>query len=396
MSKDRSISASNALRDDLPRLARQGLARFSLAMKWAYSAARAAFGVAPLRYLSLAALALSTTSAIAVPIPVFETQTGIASGALSVVGRQERRDGTLGADLFFGVDQYLADKQYSSQIVTAGGQNKDESYIQFSPVDRSRGFVSALATGNNLEVGSEVRTGGLNDFGWAVARSNLFISNRVDGQTLDALDFQFSIPGGSIALTDFQQRWRTTSLARVRATIDYVLLSPSGPFGGTFEETRGNLFDFQVEMQGLSPQSPQDKKVSLLDTRFGGRRDFPVAGSSLVYNIEGFSDSVHLPAIPPFGQLFVYYDMYSFVQTDVEGLGSAFLGDPTNLVDNGSYALVVGESTPGTPGNPVSEPSGLALLGIGLIGLLNFRKRRSRSISQDRAVMCIRSMVGAT
>jgi hypothetical protein len=50
-----------------------------------------------------------------------------------------------------------------------------------------------------------------------------------------------------VEITDFSQSFFDIH-SRVEATIAYVLLSPSGPFGGTFEETSGQLFKFFVDI----------------------------------------------------------------------------------------------------------------------------------------------------
>jgi hypothetical protein len=89
--------------------------------------------------------------------------------------------------------------------------------------------------------------------------------------------------------------------------------------------------------------------------------------------IGAFEDTLRLPIIPPFGELTLYYDMYALVDGPRETLGSAFLGDPTDLVNSGSFSLI----QTGDPSTPVPEPATLFLVGIGLIAMGAMVRRKS-------------------
>src|SRR5215471_18411839 len=298
------------------------------------------------------------TTVVAAPFDLVAIEHGAATGALAFVGRQTLQDGL---DLHFGVEDYIANKDYSFQVLPPGSGEKSESYVQFSLTSKAIGFVSALATDRNLEVGAQLMTGG-SDLGWAVSRSRLHIKNNIEDQSLDTLRFHFTIPDGKVTLTDFTARWFPATHARVEATIDYVLESPFD--GGGVERTSGNLFKFFVDLQGTGTgglgTAPLFLTRSDIDLPF-----IPLfnPGFSVTELIDGFSDTVRLPVIPPFGALTVYYDMYGFAQTLSEGLGSAFLGDPTDLIDSGSFSVVIDDS----PGATVPEPATLFVVCLGLI-----------------------------
>src|SRR5262249_26830302 len=135
-----------------------------------------------LRSIASVAATLLSTSVVADPVDLIQLNYGAATGALAGIGRQTLRDGL---DLHFGLEDYIANKDYTFQIVLPGSGEKSESYIQFAPT-KTIGFASALATGGNLEVGSELKTGG-SDFAWAVSRTNLHIKNSIEDQSLDSL-----------------------------------------------------------------------------------------------------------------------------------------------------------------------------------------------------------------
>src|SRR5262249_36397324 len=87
-----------------------------------------------LRSIASVAATLLGTSVVAGPVDLIQLDYGAATGALANVGRQTLRDGL---DLYFGVEDYIANKDYSYQFVLPGSGENSESYIQFSPTNKS-------------------------------------------------------------------------------------------------------------------------------------------------------------------------------------------------------------------------------------------------------------------
>jgi hypothetical protein len=308
---------------------------------------------------ALIATVLMGTEAAADPFELIAQTYQVGTGVLVGVGTNLFKNGKL--DVTLPVPDYLAVKGFSSgQFVTPGGPDKSEAYLQLSPTNKDIGFASAQGSGNTLEVGVDLRTS-VTQVGTAVSRLMMTIKNNFDDRSLTALEFDFTIPEGRVEYTDFSQKFFGVH-SRVQAMIDYSLLSPSGPFGGTYDETTGQLFNYWVDL---------DDEKYLTQTSTASVTGFTSpSGSRIVYFIDPYSGTLRLPIIPPRGELTIYYDMYAIVSGHPETLAAAFLGDPTDLTGQGSFALRLLEDLgdPGTPGTvPAPEPASMLLLGAGLL-----------------------------
>ena len=80
---------------------------------------------------------------------------------------------------------------------------------------------------------------------------------------------------------------------------------------------------------------------------------------------------VALPAIEPYGELTLYYDMLARVDAGTESGGRATLGDPFDLVGTGPGVHLFDRSTGAVP-----EPGSAALAAGALLVLAGGRRRR--------------------
>jgi hypothetical protein len=145
-----------------------------------------------------------------------------------------------GADIFGGASQgipigtpvwdRIEDKDYTFMVVNSD-RDKHESYVGLGPTS-DYGFSSALATGDgDLEVGTrnEIRQPGGQR---AVTRYNFTIKNNVDQAFTSGLNLH--IDKGFMGVKGI--RSDHTAHLRLEAVVDYVLLTPAGPFGGTMRK----------------------------------------------------------------------------------------------------------------------------------------------------------------
>jgi hypothetical protein len=308
----------------------------------------------------LATLLFGTT-VTAQPLAFVSEQFGINTGVrLDHAGGLLRTDGLA---ITLPVQDYILNKEYTFQVVSPGSGEASESYAQISSTDMARGFGSALADGTGaLEVGV-VNRHSIVGVDVAVSRFNIHLKNSSDQPAYFV--FEFTIPAGEVEVIDFSQKF-ALGHSRVEATIDYLLLSPSGPFGGTYDETTGQLLHFFVDIGfGGGDLTRSDNAGVLALPRSS-------IGPSIGYQILPFEGIATIPTIPPFGELFLYYDMYALTSTgSLDGiLGHARLGDPTDLIGGAGVKLT---QTPG-PASPVPEPTTLWLVALGLVAMGAMRR----------------------
>lgn len=319
------------------------------------------------RTVALAATAVllgAPAPATAAPFDLIGITAEIATGTRIFYGANVFTDGQL-IGLPFG--EFLARRPYSGQVVEWGSGDTSEAYVTYVPGDAGPGFASAEASSRTLEVGVE-KLNGIPSGAIALSRMNLTITNHHDDRSLNLLEFAYEIPAGHIAFTDFSETFHGI-VGRVQASIDYVLLSPDGEFGGTYEETTGALLDYVVSVghEGVVENSPS---ATIASTANGNRMNVKIASHD---------GKVRLPSIPPHGQLRVYYDMHAWVSSaHAEVLGEAFLGDPTNLTTDGGVGLALLDEEEDT-GPSVPEPTTTLLIVAGILAAA----ARSRAASRE-------------
>lgn len=310
--------------------------------------------------LALAATAIAAPAAAA-PFDFIQVTYEAATGVWLTYGPvEERRDGL---PITSPVSDYIARKEYTAEVLQFGSGAVNESYAQFDPQEPWRGFGSAQAGTSTLDVGVESRNGAYSN-GTAMARARLTIKNNFEDRSLDLLEFAFAIPAGTLEIVDFSESFRFIR-EHVHAFVDYRLKSPAGPFGGTWEETTGSLFDYFVLLEDnlVLEHSPE----AAITTYSAHPNHYHV-------DVAPYSGKVRLPSIPPLGELTVYYDMYAFLRLNNEVLGKAFLGDPTDLSFPPAFSLVVPPNDPGHD-PAVPEPAACLLVLAGLAGVA--RRRRT-------------------
>lgn len=248
-------------------------------------------------------------------------------------------------------------RPYGAQLVPVGSPDKNESFAAVAG-NRQLGFASAVSTGDGvIEVGA---VNGLRAAGTHLAFSRYYstIKNNTDLELNFNFDFEVQ-PGEA---TIYGIRDGDTAHLRAGAFIDYSLLSPSGPFGGTYAETTGRLFDYfiDIDFDDTFTASANASPLLLVRNSF-----------ELAYASGRYTNSVRLPVIPARGELTIYYDMYAHLNImDAEVGGVVRLGDPTDLVGGQGVRLI--EVTQ----SAVPEPGSLLLLAGGFAALLGLVIRR--------------------
>lgn len=273
-----------------------------------------------------------------------------------------------GIHIDYPVWDWIQNKQYTYRVVNYNNTDKDESYVGLGPT-RDHGFANATATAlGDIEVGvdNSIRTTG---GGIAVSRYNFKIKNNLDEPI--AYLFEFYIRRGFLEVDGI--RSDHTAHARVEASIDYVLLSPAGPFGGHYDETSGNLFNYWADIGFDNRLSHSNNaNVTLLE-----RNDF-----KLSYIIDPYSGKLWLPEIPAHGEITVYYDMYSHFNVQrFEVGGRAMLGDPLDLTGGPGIRL-----TPDV--SQVPEPRTMLLWSTGFLAIAAGRLCNKRLIRLLLARRC--------
>ena len=290
--------------------------------------------------------------------------TGITTGATILLQGVSYSDG---ADITtFPVWTFLQDKTYGAQLVSPGSSEKNESFAAVAG-SRQFGFASAVSTGAAaLEVGvvDSLRTRGAYI---SFARYYTTLKNNTDQEL--KLDFHFVIEPGE--LTILGVRDGDTAHLRAGGFIDYRLLSPSGPFGGTYDETSGRLFDYYADID--------------FDDRITGSNMVAAyfLNQTTVYSVgtERVVDMVSLPTVPGYGELTVYYDMYAHLNVlDGEVGGTVRLGDPTDLAGGAGGYFADREAS------AMPEPRTTILTVLILLGIATLR--RSRAKESGTAPVC--------
>ena len=204
-----------------------------------------------------AVLLLLSLSLHAAPVDI---TTGLITGA-HVNTRSSGGVQSQGIEIEYPVWEWILDKQYTHRVVQYSGNEKDESYVGLGPT-RDYGFASATATGlGDIEVGAAnpIRTmGGI----IAASRYNFKIKNNLD-EPISYL-FEFYIHRGLLEVNGI--RSDHTLHARVEAMIDYVLLTPAGQFGGHYDETSGNLFNFYADVGATGMEHGMEASYARLET----------------------------------------------------------------------------------------------------------------------------------
>jgi hypothetical protein len=258
-------------------------------------------------------------------------------------------------------------RPYTAQIVPTGSDETNESFVAIAG-DRQLGFASALSTGAGaLEVGAE---NGLrfNGFHTAFSRWFMTIKNNTDGDI--GFDYFFHILPGEVTLLGGRDDDLKTAHLRAEAFIDFLLLSPKEDDPGTFDETKGRLFDYFLDFDDFNKTSDfqthsPNASVLCVNTTLTNRC------TSLA--LDG---RVALPTIPGRGELTVFYDMFAHMNVIKNEKGAiVMLGDPTDLVGGTPGRLVQRSVT------AVAEPGTVVLFAAGLAGVLG-RRARSRWLSE--------------
>jgi hypothetical protein len=309
--------------------------------------------------LILVIAVLAGAHALAAPI---DFTTGIVTGARLTVGPDVFTDGLIITGV---IQDYLTtNRPYSAQLVPTGSTNEiNESFVQFQLLG-NQGFSSAVGNGaGSLEVGVE-RNLFSNGENLVVSRWYTTIKNNTDEDVHFGLYLDFEEGRVEIKGTRFPSE---RSRAHIFAMVDYLLRTPDA---GAYVDTTGRLYTYDVLLTNEGPNGTlvTSPTVEPLIT------DLSTA-SILAYRVEPFLLDLGavVPAIPGRGELTIYYDMYAYFNNfGGENLGSAFIGDPLDLVQGGGLSLVPGSA------EAVPEPATFFLCGAALCAVPLLRRIRRR------------------
>jgi hypothetical protein len=276
------------------------------------------------------------------------------------VGPDVFRDGF---EIAGAIQHYLTtNRPFSDAQIVPTGSTSDinESFVQFG-TSGNRSFSSAVANGAGaLEVGAErkVFTNGSN---LAVSRWYTTIKNNTDEDVHFDLSLDFEEGRVEIQGTRFPVE---RSRAHIFAMVDYLLRTPNE---GVYVDTTGRLYTYDVLLtnEGRNGTLVTSPSVEPFLTDLS-------TSSILSYRVDPFLLNLgSVPTIPGRGELTLYYDMYAFFSNNFgENLGSAFIGDPLDLVQGGGISLVPGSA------EAVPEPATFLLCGAALSAVLLLQRLR--------------------
>jgi hypothetical protein len=305
-------------------------------------------------------LSLAVILNAAVTAAPIDLTTGIITGARIEQASLALSDG---ANMFSPLVQLVTSRPYTAQIVPTGSDEKNESFVAVAG-NRDLGFASSLATGAGaLEVGVE---NGLRFEGFHSGFSRWFTT--IKNNTDEGVFFGFFLSMPPAEVTLLGGRNERTAHLRAEAFVDYRLLTPNEDDPGTFDETRGRLFDYFLDFDDLNKSSDfqthsPNASVLCVNTSLTNRC------TSLPFEF-----TVVTPNIPARGELTLFYDMFAHSDVRRNEKGSrVFLGDPTDLVGGPAGRLV---QLPGS--DAVPEPASMLLVSGALTAILLARRGRSR------------------
>lgn len=314
----------------------------------------------------LATIITCCTAASATAAPLLDAlSVGLISGA-DVVGLQATV--AQGTPIRGTPDVVLADKNYTALVGQPGNaQDRHESYVELPGLVGLQASSALVDATGHMEVGVDGFNPGV---GRALSRYAMTIKNTGSGPVL--LNFAFHILAGEVLVYDshqFPAGDPRAVEAQVFARIDAVLKTPAGPHGGHYDVTEHRLLDFFVTVVGAAGGQKLDASADaypLLTHHFDPRTSI-----LLGYDIAAYDGLVALPAIEPYGELTLYYDMLARVDGGTESGGRATLGDPFDLVGTGPGVHLFDRSISAVP-----EPGSAALAAAALLVLAGARRRR--------------------